>query len=77
MILETGNMESVPILLVQALAQDPEEWWIDLTMHDGSVRGGYLLDADWEEVHIQDESGDEPWGEYHQWYEVARVVIPE
>lgn len=76
MILETGDLESVPILLTKALADDGEEWWIDLHLHDGTERGGYLMEADWQEVRIQDESGDEPWGETHQWSEVSKVVIP-
>jgi hypothetical protein len=74
--LETGDLDSVPILLVKALAKDGEEWWIDLHLHGGTVRGGYLIEADWQEIRIQDESGDEPWGETHQWDDVAKVVIP-
>jgi hypothetical protein len=76
MILETGDLESVPILLTKALADDGEEWWIDLHTHGGEVRGGYLQEADWHEVRIQDESGDEPFGETHSWDEIAKVVIP-
>lgn len=74
--LETGELESVPILMVKALAGDGESWWIEVHTHGGTVREGYLIEADWNEVKIQDESGDEPWGEYHPWSEVAKVVIP-
>lgn len=76
MILETGDLEAVPILLVQALADHSEEWWIELCVHDGTKRGGYLIEADWREVRIQDESGDKPWGETHSWNDIAKVVIP-
>lgn len=74
--LETGELEAVPILLVQALVQDGEIWTIELHLHDGTVREGELVAADWEEVRIQDESGDEPWGETHLWDDVAKVVVP-
>lgn len=73
---QTGDLEAVPILLTKALANDGEEWWIELHFHDKSVRGGYLREADWDEVRIQDESGDEPWGETHSWDEVATVIVP-
>lgn len=76
MILKTGDLENVPILLTKALAGDDEEWWIQLRFRDGTERGGYLIEADWQEVRIQDESGGEPWGETHQWDDIQEVVIP-
>ena len=74
--LETGDLEGVPILLVKALADDCDDWWIELHLHGGTVRGGYVVEVDMDEVRIQDESGDEPWGETHSWDDVTKVVVP-
>ena len=76
MILRTGDLEVIPILFIKALALDWQEWWIDLTLRGGTERSGYLIEADDGEVRIQDESGDEPWGEMHPWDEIKKVEIP-
>lgn len=76
MILETGDLEGVPVMLTKALAADYDEWWIEVHLRGGTVRDGYLREADDNEVSIQNEAGDEPWGETLPWSEVAKVVIP-
>lgn len=76
MILETGDLESVPILLMIALSNDPEDWWVELHLHDGTVREGALREANWKYVDILYEGGDKPFGEMHEWSDVARVLIP-
>ena len=72
---ETGDLEDAVILLTVALAADPGEWWIEVSLHDGAVRDGYILEADESEVHIQNEAGDEPWGEYIPWTEIRWVRV--
>lgn len=71
---ETGELESVPILLVQALANDGETWTIQVTTDDGETHEGDLLDADWECLVLADEPGGTE-GSSIDWDDVALVRI--
>lgn len=78
MILRTGNMESIPVILVAALAKDADDWWIELHLEDGTMAEGYLLEVDeqLDEVRVQNEAGEHPWGQTISWNDVSEVVIP-
>lgn len=76
MIIETADAEYVPIFIVRVLARECVDWWIELHLHDGSAVVGELREADENEVQVQDESGDHPFGQYVSWIDVKKIVIP-
>ena len=75
MILTTGELEAVPILLTQALAEDQEEWTIELYAADGALLGeGVITGAtNWDVAVLLTE--DEQTIRI-AWDDVTRINIP-
>lgn len=81
------DLDSVPILLAQALASDKEDWTVELyapgqNPHNGAdpfVTGHLLTNTDWDTCWIQPTVDDSPVGqEIRQipWDDVGTIVVP-
>lgn len=83
MILETGELESAPIVMLKALADDDLTWYVEVTYDpadDGNSRTveGLLEDVTWGSLTVQVHVDDMPTGETVtlEWDCVEKVLVP-